>query len=87
MKIDEAPGLYSDWLAAQVVHAEWQASYRATGKAAIEGRYDLQWFCCDEARGINMFKAAGMKPGIADRFVKKITEWVDEVNKKNVSPV
>lgn len=87
MKIDEAPGSYSDWLAAQVVNAEWQASYRAAGKAAIEGGYDLQWFCDNKAPGIDMLKAAGIMPGIADRFVKKVTEWVDEVNKKSLLPI
>jgi hypothetical protein len=51
----------------------------------IEGGYDLQWFCNNKATGINMLKAAGIMPGIAEQFVKKITEWVDEVNKK-ISP-
>lgn len=80
MGIDEAPEPYSDWLGAKVVNGDWRASYRAAGIAAIKNGYELQWFCNNKAAGIEMLKASGILPGIAEQFGGKIVDWAEVVN-------
>jgi len=79
MGIDEALKPYADWLCAQVSNVNWQESYWAAGIAAIERGYELQWFCNNKAAGIEILKACGVMPGIAEQFVSKIAKWVDEI--------
>ena len=80
MSIDKALESYSDWLVAQVDNVEWRESYRAAGAAAIKEGYELQWFCNNEAAGVEVLKENEIKRGIATQFVEKITKWVKEVN-------
>ena len=45
-----------------------ETSPQAAGEAAIERGYELQWFCNNKAAGIEVLKACGIMPGIAEQL-------------------